>query len=73
MSGTGAGGMFGMVWKRRALRAEAALAAPTTESVDDYEGWVETAFLPSVKYAVVWDEARDGWRVLTLNDGGAFA
>ena len=47
--------------------------APTTESVDDYEGWTETAFLPSVKYAVVWDEARYGWAVLTLDDGGAFS
>lgn len=47
--------------------------APTTESVDDYEGWAEVSFLPSVKYAAVWDEARDGWRVLTLDDGGAFA
>ena len=47
--------------------------APTTESVDDYEGWTETAFLPSVKYVVVWDDYRDGWAVLTLDDGGAFS
>ena len=53
--------------------AVAAFSARTTWSVDDYEGWAEKAFLPSVKYAVVWDEDRDGWAVLTLDDGGAFS
>jgi len=51
------------------LRADDTAPPP----VNDYEGWTETAFLPSVKYAVVWDEDRDGWAVLTLDDRGEFS
>jgi hypothetical protein len=41
--------------------------------VDDYEGWTEVAFLPSVKYAVVWHEDRDGWSILVLDARGDFS
>jgi hypothetical protein len=66
------------------LRAEliqvAAVALRWCDAIDERAAleaadprWVETAFLPSVRYAVTWDEGRDGWAVSTLDDRGAFS